>query len=194
MSGGTSTLHDGASPVQTEMKSYYSARASHYDAVYEKPERKNDIEFLSRFLPERLTGRNVIEVACGTGFWSQFIAPVCKHYVATDGVAEPMSCRANLDTEAGMDSQQDRHSASFRSATTLTRRKPSMASSVFRRLAALTFVTLTMSACSTQAWYEGLKFGAEDECRRQPPGEVERCLSRLNKKAYGEYEKERFGQ
>lgn len=76
--------------MQTEMKSYYSARASYYDAVYEKPERKNDIGFLSRFLPERLAGRDVVEVACGTGFWSQFIAPGCRHYIATDGVAEPL--------------------------------------------------------------------------------------------------------
>lgn len=76
--------------MQTEMKSYYSARASYYDAVYEKPERKSDIDFLSHFLPERLASRNIIEVACGTGFWSQFIAPRCNHYVATDGVAEPL--------------------------------------------------------------------------------------------------------
>lgn len=75
---------------ETEMKAYYSARASYYDAVYEKPERQNDIAFLREYLPARLAGRNVIEVACGTGYWSQHIAPVCLSFIATDGIAEPL--------------------------------------------------------------------------------------------------------
>ena len=77
--------------MQTEMKSYYSARATYYDAVYAQPERKDDIAFLSQHLPERLASRKVLEIACGTGFWSQFIAPASAAYTATDGVAEPLA-------------------------------------------------------------------------------------------------------
>ncbi|GAB2180612.1 hypothetical protein DLREEDagrD3_08350 [Denitratisoma sp. agr-D3] len=58
----------------------------------------------------------------------------------------------------------------------------------------LTFLTATVTACSTQAWYEGVKRGAENNCRSQPPGESERCLEKLNKQSYEEYEKERSGQ
>lgn len=47
------------------------------------------------------------------------------------------------------------------------------------------------SACTTQAWYEGAKQGAENQCRSQPPTEAERCLESANKKSYDEYEKER---
>lgn len=42
-----------------------------------------------------------------------------------------------------------------------------------------------------QAWYEGAKMGAANECNKQPPGAVADCLSHLNKKTYDEYEKER---
>jgi SAM-dependent methyltransferase len=73
-----------------EMRAYYAARAPYYDAVYLKPERREDIAFLSGYLPARLTGRSVLEVACGTGYWTQHIAPVARSMVATDGTAEPL--------------------------------------------------------------------------------------------------------
>jgi demethylmenaquinone methyltransferase/2-methoxy-6-polyprenyl-1,4-benzoquinol methylase len=73
-----------------EMKAYYAARAAYYDAVYDQPERRADIAFLRDWLPQRFEGREVIEVACGTGFWSQYIAPAAKRYVMTDGVQEPL--------------------------------------------------------------------------------------------------------
>lgn len=51
-----------------------------------------------------------------------------------------------------------------------------------------------LNACTTQAWYEGVKHGAELECSHQPPGERERCMDRINKKTYDEYEKGRKAQ
>lgn len=72
------------------MHAYYAERAPYYDAVYLKPERQADIAFLSRHLPERLAGRSLLEVACGTGYWTQHIAPACAEIVATDGTAEPL--------------------------------------------------------------------------------------------------------
>jgi len=73
-----------------ELQAYYAARAPYYDAVYLKPERRRDIEFLSVHLPARLSGRSVLEVACGTGYWTQHIAPATARMVATDGTAEPL--------------------------------------------------------------------------------------------------------
>jgi demethylmenaquinone methyltransferase/2-methoxy-6-polyprenyl-1,4-benzoquinol methylase len=72
------------------MQAYYAARAPYYDAVYLKPERRQDIAFLTQHLPARLEGRNVLEVACGTGYWTQHIAPAVKSLHATDGTAEPL--------------------------------------------------------------------------------------------------------
>lgn len=74
-----------------EMQAYYAARAPYYDAVYLKPERRRDIEFLAGHLPSRLAAREVIEVACGTGYWTQHLAPRAARMVATDGTAEPLA-------------------------------------------------------------------------------------------------------
>lgn len=59
--------------------------------------------------------------------------------------------------------------------------------------ACLTIASLVGSACTTEAWYEGVKRSAEDNCRRQPASAADECLSRVNKQTYQEYEKERSG-
>jgi demethylmenaquinone methyltransferase/2-methoxy-6-polyprenyl-1,4-benzoquinol methylase len=73
------------------MHAYYAARAPYYDAVYLKPERSSDIAFLVQHLRNRFNGRKVLEVACGTGYWTQHIASTASKLVATDGTAEPLS-------------------------------------------------------------------------------------------------------
>ena len=73
-----------------DMQAYYAARAPYYDAVYLKPERRADLAFLSSHLPSRLAARHVLEVACGTGYWTQFIGAAAAAMVATDAVAEPL--------------------------------------------------------------------------------------------------------
>lgn len=83
---GMTTPH--ASP---EMQQYYATRAPHYDAVYRKPERARDLAFLTTHLPGRLHGKEVLEVACGTGWWTQHIAPVARRHVATDLTAQPLA-------------------------------------------------------------------------------------------------------
>jgi demethylmenaquinone methyltransferase/2-methoxy-6-polyprenyl-1,4-benzoquinol methylase len=77
--------------IDAALKSYYAMRAPYYDAVYEKPERREDIAFLKQFLPERFAQRAVIEVACGTGYWTQHIAPATRAMTATDVLAEPLA-------------------------------------------------------------------------------------------------------
>jgi demethylmenaquinone methyltransferase/2-methoxy-6-polyprenyl-1,4-benzoquinol methylase len=58
--------------------------------VYDKPERREDIAFLKSHLPAVFAGRRVLEVACGTGYWTQHIAPAASSMTATDAVAEPL--------------------------------------------------------------------------------------------------------
>lgn len=50
---------------------------------------------------------------------------------------------------------------------------------------------LTLTGCSTEAWFEGAKRSAENQCRQQPPGAIDECLARVNKSRYDTYEKER---
>jgi SAM-dependent methyltransferase len=63
---------------------YYAARAAEYDEVYCKPERQEDIRSLRSILRDLLRGHSVLEVACGTGFWTQEIATTANHVHATD--------------------------------------------------------------------------------------------------------------
>lgn len=72
------------------MQSYYAARAVEYESVYAKPERQADLREIKRWLPSELAGKTVLEVACGTGYWTQFIAPVASSIVAIDSPAEAL--------------------------------------------------------------------------------------------------------
>jgi len=73
------------------MRSYYAARAREYDRVYEKPERQADIQLLREWLPSLFRGSRLLEVACGTGFWTQFIAPLADRIVAIDSAPETIA-------------------------------------------------------------------------------------------------------
>ncbi|PIF90927.1 hypothetical protein CLU86_1824 [Acidovorax sp. 62] len=58
------------------MQDYYAARAKEYDQIYAKPTRQADLRQMEAWLPTVLAGRNVLEIACGTGYWTQFSEPV----------------------------------------------------------------------------------------------------------------------
>ncbi len=77
------------------MHKYYAARAPYYDAVYQRPERQEDIAFLSRRLPQYFKDAEVLEIACGTGYWTQYIASAAKRVLASDGTAEPLAIASN---------------------------------------------------------------------------------------------------
>ena len=66
------------------LEQYYSRRASEYEQIYEKPERQHELEWLRRRIPELLRERTVLEVACGTGYWTQFIARTAARVHACD--------------------------------------------------------------------------------------------------------------
>ena len=51
----------------TDLLGYYAARAAEYEKVYDKPERRDDLERLHEIVPAYFDGRRVLEVACGTG-------------------------------------------------------------------------------------------------------------------------------
>lgn len=75
---------------QSPMHSYYAARAPEYDKVYLKPERQTDLRAIEAWLPPRFAKARVLEVACGTGYWTQFIAPVASRVLALDLAPETL--------------------------------------------------------------------------------------------------------
>ena len=58
-----------------DLAAYYAARAAEYDRVYLKPERQDDLRQIEDWLPGRFDGKHVLELACGTGWWTRLIAP-----------------------------------------------------------------------------------------------------------------------
>lgn len=67
---------------------YYARRAPEYDDIYRKPERQEDLASLREFLPILLAGREVLELACGTGYWTEVIAASVRSVLAVDLASE----------------------------------------------------------------------------------------------------------
>jgi len=74
----------------TRMESYYASRAPEYDEFYLKAERQKDLRAIERWLPPILANSEVLDVACGTGYWSKFLAPVASRYVGIDASPETL--------------------------------------------------------------------------------------------------------
>lgn len=67
-----------------DLQAYYAQRAQEYEEVYAIPERQNDLRSLRALLQLLLAEQDVLEVACGTGFWTQPVSLVAHSIVATD--------------------------------------------------------------------------------------------------------------
>jgi SAM-dependent methyltransferase len=76
---------------QTELVEYYRRRAGEYEAVYAKPERQADLLLLKKKFSELLKGTRLLEIACGTGYWTSVLANAATSVLATDVAEEPMS-------------------------------------------------------------------------------------------------------
>lgn len=73
-----------------DMQDYYAARAQEYDRIYTKPERQDDLRRMESWLSCALAGCNVLELACGTGYWTQFYAPTARDVVGIDSSPETL--------------------------------------------------------------------------------------------------------
>lgn len=86
------------------MVHYYAVRAEEYDRVYEIPEWQTDLERLRVLVPRLFARRRVLEVACGTGYWTQYAASTALAVRATDVNEETLRvararCRALPNVE-----------------------------------------------------------------------------------------------
>src|SRR5258708_32288598 len=69
---------------------YYRRRAAEYEAIYAKPERQADLAFLKKEIPRRLRGARVLEVASGTGYWTERVARCAAKVVAPAAPNAPL--------------------------------------------------------------------------------------------------------
>ena len=66
------------------MESYYARRAAEYEKIYDKPERQADLARLRNDIPALFKGQKVLEIACGTGYWTPLIAEQAESVLAVD--------------------------------------------------------------------------------------------------------------
>jgi demethylmenaquinone methyltransferase/2-methoxy-6-polyprenyl-1,4-benzoquinol methylase len=67
-----------------KLADYYAKRAAEYERIYARPERQRDLAALKERTRGMLSGRRVLELACGTGYWTEVFAPVAREVIALD--------------------------------------------------------------------------------------------------------------
>lgn len=74
----------GMMSTESSIIDYYAARAREYERIYDKPERQSDLRRLRTIVEREFTGATVLEVACGTGYWTQVLARSAGSVFACD--------------------------------------------------------------------------------------------------------------
>jgi SAM-dependent methyltransferase len=70
--------------VDAAMVEYYRQRAPYYERVYHKPERQEDLRKLREMVVATFAGKDVLDVSCGTGYWTEIIAGAANSIVGID--------------------------------------------------------------------------------------------------------------
>lgn len=84
-----------------QLAEYYAKRASEYERIYARPERQHDLAGLKERVRKMLAGRRVLELACGTGYWTEVYAPVAREVLAVDVNQEVLDIARAKDYPAG---------------------------------------------------------------------------------------------
>jgi demethylmenaquinone methyltransferase/2-methoxy-6-polyprenyl-1,4-benzoquinol methylase len=91
-----------------ELETYYAKRAAEYEKIYHKPERQADLARLRKDIPALFHGARVLEIACGTGYWTPLIAEQAESVLALDYNEETLAIartkkypRANVQFQQG---------------------------------------------------------------------------------------------
>ena len=72
-------------PARAEaLAAYYAQRAPEYERIYQRPSRQPNLRALEAWVAEIFAGRRVLEIACGTGWWTLHGAARAAHWLATD--------------------------------------------------------------------------------------------------------------
>ena len=66
------------------IEEYYRKRSGEYDKIYETAEWQEDLRLLATWLAGLTRDRSVLEVAAGTGYWTQIAAAGATRITATD--------------------------------------------------------------------------------------------------------------
>jgi SAM-dependent methyltransferase len=88
------------------MEDYYRRRAEEYEQVYYRNDlvAQEEIRKIASTLKEKLKGRRVLEIACGTGYWTQVSSETAQNIVATDIAQEMLAIAKRKQYHSRIDS------------------------------------------------------------------------------------------
>ncbi len=70
--------------MNKNLVSYYSDRAREYEKVYLNSAEQGDLQTAEKILKDLFVQKTVLEIACGTGYWTERIAKTATTIYATD--------------------------------------------------------------------------------------------------------------
>jgi demethylmenaquinone methyltransferase/2-methoxy-6-polyprenyl-1,4-benzoquinol methylase len=95
--GQTNLVYFHSIIVNTDLVKYYSERAGEYEKIYSKSERQRDLVEAAQILQALFKDADVLEIACGTGYWTQRIAQTAHSVLATDINEDVLEIARNKD-------------------------------------------------------------------------------------------------
>lgn len=70
--------------MNQNLTTYYNERANEYDKVYQIPEEQDDLLKATDLFQKTFKNKSVLEIACGTGYWTEQISKTASSILATD--------------------------------------------------------------------------------------------------------------
>lgn len=70
--------------MNQDLVSYYADRAKEYEKVYLNPDEQGDLQTAEKIFQDLFVQKTVLEIACGTGYWTERIAQTATSIYATD--------------------------------------------------------------------------------------------------------------
>ena len=70
--------------MNQDLSTYYNDRAREYDKVYEIPDEQEDLLKSAVLFQNIFANKSVLEIACGTGYWTEKISKTANSIFATD--------------------------------------------------------------------------------------------------------------
>ncbi len=79
--------------TSSPLQQYYSERAEEYDDIYARPdkERLQEQAELGKLIAKNFQSGSILEIACGTGYWTTYLANPLTTIFSTDGSKEMLS-------------------------------------------------------------------------------------------------------
>lgn len=70
--------------MRQDIVKYYHERANEYEKVYLNPAEQTDLQEATSLFQRLFANKSVLEIACGTGYWTERIAQTASEVLATD--------------------------------------------------------------------------------------------------------------